>query len=140
MGIGSVVQDFLRSGVECSIVDNMEAKDFRKSETLAFKVNEKNILIMTDKRKSISIYKFIGHFNVCPRILNKNETKEVTGYQSCCLCPFGLKNPLKVYIDVSLKENEYITVPAGIKNLVVQVKPEDIEKVTGGEWIDICKN
>jgi len=56
------------------------------------------------------------------------------------LVPFGLKNPLKVYIDVSLKENEFITVPAGIKNLVVQVKPEDIEKVTGAEWIDICKN
>lgn len=140
MGISSVIQDFLSNGVECSIVENLEAADCRQSETLAFRVSEGNILIVTDKHKSISLCKFIGRFNSSLRMLNRNETKEVTGYQACCLCPFGLKNRLKVYIDVSLKGNEYITVPAGMRNLVVQVKPGDMEKITGGEWVDVCKN
>jgi prolyl-tRNA editing enzyme YbaK/EbsC (Cys-tRNA(Pro) deacylase) len=118
VGIGSVIQDFLSNGVECSIVDSFEEADSRRSETRAFRIKEKNILIVTDKKKGISICKFIEQFNASPRILGKNETKEVTGYPACCLCPFGLKNPLKVYIDVSLKANEHISVPAGMKNYV----------------------
>lgn len=140
MGISSVIQDFLQCGLECSIVEKLEAADCRQSETLAFRVNEKNILIVTDKLKRISLCKFIGHFNSSPRMLNRNETREVTGYQACCLCPFGLKSKLEVYIDVSLKGNDYISIPAGTENLVVQVKPGDIERITGGEWIDVCKN
>jgi len=73
-------------------------------------------------------------------MLNRNETKEVTGYQACCLCPFGLKNRLNVYIVVSLKGNDYITVPAGMRDLVVQVKPGDMERITGGEWWMHAKN
>lgn len=140
MGISSVIQDFLSNGIECSIVDSFEAADSRKYETQAFRVREKNILIVTDKKKGISLCKFIEQFNASPRILNKNETKEVTGYPACCLSPFGLKNPLKVYIDVSLKANEQISVSAGMKNFVVQVSPDDIEKITSAEWIDVCKN
>lgn len=140
MGIGSVIQDFLSNGIECSIVDSFEEANSKRSETLAFRIREKYILIVTDKKKGISLCKFIERFNASPRILNKNEIKEVTGYPACCLCPFGLKNPLKVYIDVSLKVNEHISVPAGMKNYVVKVAPEDMGKITGAEWIDVCKN
>jgi prolyl-tRNA editing enzyme YbaK/EbsC (Cys-tRNA(Pro) deacylase) len=140
MGINSVIQDFLSNGVECSIVDSVEAADSKYSETFAFRVKEKKILIVTDKEKGINLCKFIGYFKASPRMLNRNETKEVTGYPACCLSPFGLKNPLKVYIDVSLKENECISVSAGMKNFIVQVSPEDMEKITSAEWIDVCKN
>jgi prolyl-tRNA editing enzyme YbaK/EbsC (Cys-tRNA(Pro) deacylase) len=140
MGISSVIQDFLSKGIECSIVENFEATDSRKSETKVFRVGDNHILVVTDKKKGISLCKFIEQFNETPIILNKSETREVTGYPACCLSPFGLKNPLKVYIDVSLKANKNISVSAGMKNYVVKVAPGDIEKITRAEWIDVCKN
>jgi len=140
MSIGSVVQDFLNKGLECSIVNCFKAKEICDSETLAFKVKENMILIVSNKKKEISIGKFLHYFKASPNMPSINETREITGHPTGCLSPFGLKNHLKVYIDISLKKKDYISVSAGMKNLVVKVTPGEMLEITGGEWIDIWKN
>ena len=139
MGLSSVVQDFLSKDLECSVENSLEAGS-PKSETHAFKVKAENILIITEKEKEISLGKFIEYFKAGPRMLSRQETKELTGHPAGCLSPFGLKSPLKVYLDVSLLSDNHISVSAGMKNFVVKVSPGDIEKLTGGQWIDICIN
>jgi prolyl-tRNA editing enzyme YbaK/EbsC (Cys-tRNA(Pro) deacylase) len=140
MSIGSVVQDFLKKGLECTILNSFEAGEPNDSVTQAFKVKEQKILIVTDREKEISFEKFLRYFKASPDMLKRNEISEVTGHPSDCLSPFGLKNPLKVYIDVSLKGNNCIQVSAGMKNFVVKLTPLEMAKVTGGQWIDICNN
>ncbi|MCB2294834.1 hypothetical protein LGK95_15140 [Clostridium algoriphilum] len=140
MSIGNVVQDFLNKGLECSIVNSFIDIKTCGSQTLAFKIKEKIILIVTDKDKEISVGKFLHYFKASPSMLSKNETREITGHPIGCLSPFGLKNHLKVYIDVSLKRNDYISVCAGMKNFVINVTPGEMIEVTGGEWIDIWEN
>jgi len=140
MSISSVVQDFLSIGLECSIVNRFKTRERHDSQTLAFKIKEKIILVITDKEKEISVGKFLHYFKASPGILSTSETREITGHPTGCLSPFGLKNPLKVYIDVSLKANDYISVSAGMKNFVVNVTPVEMTKLTSGEWIDIWKS
>lgn len=140
MSISSVVQDFFSEGLECSITNRFKTLETNDSQTLAFKVKEKIILVVTDKNKEISVGKFLHYFKASPSMLSTNETREITGHPRGCLSPFGLKKPLKVYIDVSLKNNNSISVCAGIKNFVVKVTPDEMEKLTRGEWIDIWEN
>ena len=140
MSIGNVVQDFLNRGLECSIVNCFIDRKTCGSQTLAFKIKEKIILIVTDKEKEISVGKFLHYFKASPSKLTKNETREITGHPVGGLSPFGLKNDLKVYIDISLKENDYISVCAGMKNYIVKVTPKEMLEITGGKWIDIWDN
>lgn len=140
MSIGNVVQDFFNKGLECSIVNCFIDRKTCGSKTLAFKIKKKIILIVTDKDNEISVGKFLHFFKASPSVLSKKETREITGHPTGCLSPFGLKNHLKVYIDVSLKRNDYISVCAGMKNFVVKVTPVEMLELTGGEWIDIWEN
>lgn len=137
MSISSVLQDFLSKGLECSIVNGSETRETYDSQTLVFKVKEKIILVVTEKEKEINFKKFLSYFKAIPSMLSTSETREITGHPLGGLSPFGLKNHLKVYIDISLKRNNYISVCAGMKNFVVKVTPWEMEKITDGVWIDI---
>jgi prolyl-tRNA editing enzyme YbaK/EbsC (Cys-tRNA(Pro) deacylase) len=139
MSISSVVQDFLNEGLECSIVNRFKTREIHDSQTFAFKLKEKIILVITDNSNEICAGKFLHYFKARPSLLSESETIQITGHPKGCLSPFGLKNPLKVYIDVSLKNNNYIYICAGIKNFVVNVTPEELTKLTNAEWIDIWK-
>jgi len=140
MSISNVVQDFLNKGLECSIVNCSFDRKTCGSQTSAFKIKEKIILIVTDKGKEISVGKFLHYFKASSSKLSRNEIAEITGHPAGCLSPFGLKNHLKVYIDISLKRNDYISVCAGMKNFIVKVTPGEMLDITGGEWLDICEN
>jgi len=137
MSIANVLQDFLSKGLECSIVNCFGAGEINGAQTFVFKVKEKTILIVTGKDKEINSKKFLNYFKAIPSMLSLSETREITGHPAGGLSPFGLKNHLKVYMDVSLKRNNYISVCAGLKNFVVRVTPWEMEKITEGVWIDI---
>ena len=73
-------------------------------------------------------------------MLKPDEVLEVTGHPVGGVCPFGLKNPLKIYLDISLKKFEYVYPAAGSGNSAVKMTPDELQEITGGKWIDVCKD
>lgn len=153
MSISSVVNHFLSKGLECSIINRFEsnAKFVSKgkesalegvcnAKTSLFKVKDRNILLVTSENKRVGNKKFKDYFNVNPKELSNREIIAITGHPMDGLSPFGLKNPLKVYIDISLKRKNNIYLCAGLKNFVVIVTSKEIVDLTCGEWIDICED
>lgn len=153
MSISSVVNHFLSKGLECSIINRFhidtnfisteKESDLRgkcNAKTLLLRVKNKNILIVTSEDKRISNKKFKDYFKVSPKELSNRDIVRVTGHPMDGLSPFGLKSPLKIYIDICLKRKNYIYLCAGLKNFVVAVTGEDIINLTCGEWIDICED
>ncbi len=47
------------------------------------------------------------------KMLNKDEAVEHTGHAVGGVCPFGLKKPIEVYLDVSLQKHVEIIPAAG---------------------------
>ncbi|AKN31768.1 prolyl-tRNA synthetase [Clostridium carboxidivorans P7] len=151
MSISSVVDDFLSKGIECSINRfEKNSKLFRKEKSnlltkvciakaQIFTVRGENIMVVTDENTIISNIKFREYFKVKPRELSNNEIIKITGHPSGGLSPFGLKNPLKIYIDISLKGKNNIYLCAGMKNFVVTVNYNEIIELTCGQWVDICE-
>jgi len=45
--------------------------------------------------------------------------------------PFGLKNPVKILIDVSVFQEEQISVGSGVRNIAIIMKSADLREALG---------
>ncbi|HBT49346.1 MAG TPA: YbaK/EbsC family protein [Caldanaerobacter subterraneus] len=146
------VRDFFRSrGI------NLEVKIFEDTSTvekaaeslgvtpgeiaksMLFKLKDKYIMVVTAGDKRIDNKKFKETFKAKAKMASPEEVLEVTGHPVGGVCPYGLKNPVEVYYDISLKEYEIVYPAAGDVNAAVEVKVEDLDKIVEGEWVDVCQ-
>lgn len=110
------------------------------AKTLSFKLkDDKCILLVTKGDARIDNRKYKDFFKVKAKMLKPEEVFEVTGHEVGGVCPFGLKNPLEIYLDKSLQEFEYIFPAAGSGNSFVKMTPDELQKITGSKWVDVCK-
>ena len=109
------------------------------AKTLAFKLKDKDILVVTRGDARIDNKKFRNFFKTKAKMLDFDEVEKVTGHPVGGVCPFGLKNPLEVYLDVSIKDFDYVYPAAGAKTTALKITPENMQEITGAEWADICQ-
>lgn len=118
-------------------VIGVEAKFIAK--TLAFKLKEKDILVVTRGDARIDNKKFRTFFKTKAKMLDLNEVEEITGHPVGGVCPFGLKNPIDVYVDVSIKDFDFVYPAAGSRTTALKISPESIQGLTNAEWVDVCQ-
>lgn len=112
----------------------------RIAKTLSFKVNDDAILIVTSGDAKIDNKKFKEEFGCKAKMLTPDETLEYTGHAVGGVCPFALKNNIKVYLDESMKRFETIFPAAGSSNSSIELTCEELYKYSNCEkWINICK-
>jgi len=109
------------------------------AKTMAFGLKDRAILIVTRGDARIDNRKYKDCFHEKATMLNHEEVLEITGHPVGGVCPFGLKNPLDIYLDTSMKEFEYIYPAAGSVNSAVKISPDRLQEVTSGNWVDVCK-
>ncbi|MFO7752736.1 MAG: YbaK/EbsC family protein [Desulfobacteraceae bacterium] len=109
-------------------------------KTLSFKIDEEPVLIVVAGRAKIDNKKYKGYFSTKAKMLNKDEALEYTGHAIGGVCPFGLKKPIDVYLDVSLKNHAEIIPAAGDSCSSIRLTIEELEKYSNcKEWVDVCK-
>jgi prolyl-tRNA editing enzyme YbaK/EbsC (Cys-tRNA(Pro) deacylase) len=74
-----------------------------------------------------------------PRMLGPEETLEATGHPVGGVCPFGLKQPLPVYLDVSLKAFDVVYPAGGSLNTSVEVPASRLFELVADRWVDLCR-
>ena len=109
------------------------------AKTLAFKLRNKNILILTKGGARTDNKKFKSYFKEKSKFLPLGEVYEITGHKPGGVCPFGLTNPLDIYLDISLKEFTTVYPAGGSPNSAVKIDVDYLAEVTKGTWIDISK-
>lgn len=109
------------------------------AKTMAFGLKDKNIIIVSKGDAKIDNRKYKDCFNTKAKMLSSDEVLEITGHPVGGVCPFGLKNPLEIYLDVSLKQYDYVYPAAGAPNAAVRVTLEELPQITNGQWVDVCK-
>jgi len=109
------------------------------AKTMAFGLKDKEIIIVTKGDARIDNRKFKDYFHEKAKMLNYDKVLEITGHPVGGVCPFGLKNPMDIYLDVSMKEFEFVYPAAGSANSAVKISPDRLQEVTGGTWVDVCK-
>ncbi|MGI5902085.1 MAG: YbaK/EbsC family protein [Desulfitobacteriia bacterium] len=153
MGVGEVKKYFKDKGL------NYEVLEFEAStatvelaaealgvqpgliaKTMAFKLkDEQKILLICAGDKRIDNRKFKKTFHSKGKMLSQEEVEDATGHPVGGVCPFGLRNELPVYLDVSLKAYDFVYPAAGSSNSAVKITPEDLEKITKGKWVEVSR-
>ncbi len=109
-------------------------------KTLSFKVEDEPVLIVVAGDRKIDNKKYKEFFGKKAKMLSLDEAQEYTGHPVGGICPFGLKRPIKTYLDVSLKEYKEILPAAGSRNSAVKLGIQELEVHSGSiGWIDVCK-
>lgn len=111
----------------------------RIAKTLSLRVGERVILIVAAGTSRMDNKKVKAQFGVKPKMLGIEEVAEITGHEVGGVCPFGLKSPLPVYCDVSLKAYDIVVPAAGSTHSAVRIAPERMAELVGAEWVDVCE-
>jgi len=75
-----------------------------------------------------------------PKMLGLDEVADITGHEVGGVCPFGLKTPLPVYCDVSLRAFDEVVPAAGSTHSAVRITPARMAELTAAEWVDVCES
>lgn len=113
----------------------------RIAKTLSFRgQNDKAILIVAAGDVKIDNKKFRQTFGIKARMLNPDEVLEQTGHAVGGVCPFGLKNELDVYLDVSMKRFDTLFPACGSSNSAIELTLDELYQFSSAkEWVDVCK-
>lgn len=109
------------------------------AKTMAVSLKDREALIVTKGDAKIDNRKFKDVFSTKCKMLSLEEVVEITGHPVGGVCPFGLKKPMDVFLDISLKDYDYVYPAAGSINSSIKITPADLQKITDGIWIDVCK-
>lgn len=110
------------------------------AKTLSFIVDEKpvNVVMAGDGRVNSS--KFKAQFHTKPSMVPRDQVEELIGFAPGGVCPFGVREDIPVWLDVSMKRFEYIHPAGGNEFISVKLTPEELEKASDAVgWCDVCK-
>ena len=111
----------------------------RIAKTLAVRAGEHLFLVVARGDARLDNRKCKEEFGARPRMLGSEETLEVTGHPVGGVCPFGLKSPLPILLDVSLKHFDIVYPAGGSLNTSVKVSPDRLFELVGTSWVDLCR-
>ena len=110
------------------------------AKTLSLRIGERVVLIVASGTARMDNKKVKALFGGKPKMLGVHEVAEITGHDVGGVCPFGLKTPLPVYCDVSLKAFDEVVPAAGSTHSAVRIAPSRMAELTTAEWVDVCEN
>jgi prolyl-tRNA editing enzyme YbaK/EbsC (Cys-tRNA(Pro) deacylase) len=112
----------------------------RIAKTLSLRIGERVVLIVASGTSRMDNRKVKARFGGKPKMLGIDEVAEITGHEVGGVCPFGLKTPLPVYCDMSLRAFDEIVPAAGSTHSAVRIAPSRMAELVDAEWIDVCQD
>lgn len=110
------------------------------AKTLSFLVGEQPILIVTAGNMKIDNSKYKHYFHKKAKMISFDSVETIIGHSAGGVCPFGINDGIDVYLDVSLKQYEYVYPACGSSNSAIKLNIQELEKYSQyKEWIDVCK-
>jgi prolyl-tRNA editing enzyme YbaK/EbsC (Cys-tRNA(Pro) deacylase) len=110
----------------------------RIAKTLSLRIGERVVLIVASGTSRMDNKKVKALFGGKPKMLGLEEVTEITGHEVGGVCPFGLKTPLPVYCDISLKAFDEVVPAAGSTHSAVRIAPTRLAELVNAEWVDLC--
>ncbi len=111
----------------------------RIAKTLAVRAGDHLFLLVARGNARLDNRKCKDEFGARPRMLGAEETFELTGHAVGGVCPFGLKQALPVYLDVSLQAFDTVYPAGGSTNTSVEVPTDRLFDLVAERWVDLCR-
>ena len=110
------------------------------AKTMSFLIGEEAILILTEGTAKVDNRKYKDTFHMKAKMIPFEEVEGWIGHTPGGVCPFGIKEGIKVYLDESLKQFDTVYPAAGNDHSAVKLTIAELEEVAGAVgWVDVCK-
>lgn len=110
------------------------------AKSITFSVNGEPVMILAAGDTKIDNPKYKAYFGTKAKMLTAAEVDELIGHSVGGVCPFGVNDGVKVYLDESLKRFETVYPACGSSNSCLKLTIAELEELSGYcEWIDVCK-
>ena len=110
------------------------------AKTMSFLIEEEAILILTEGTARVDNRKYKDTFHMKAKMIPFEEVEKWIGHAPGGVCPFGIKEGVKVYLDESLKQFDTVYPAAGNDHSAVKLTIAELEEVAGAVgWVDVCK-
>ncbi len=144
LGIWSMmdrVQEFETSSATVELAaEALAVIPARIAKSLSFLTKEGCVLIIAAGDAKIDNGKYKAFFGEKAKMLPIEEVEEYTGHPVGGVCPFALKEGVKVYLDESLKRFETVYPAAGSASSAVEMSCDELFQCSRATaWIDVCK-
>ena len=111
----------------------------RIAKTLSFLVDGGAVLVVAAGDARVDNPKFKAQFHTKAKMLSPEEVVNLVGHAVGGVCPFAVTEGVKVYLDESLRRFETVFPACGSSNSAIELTLPELEQLSGGEWIDVCK-
>lgn len=110
------------------------------AKTLSFLIDGRAVLIVVRGDARIQNHKFKEQFHTKAKMLPWDQVEEMVGHEPGGVCPFGVNDGVEVYLDVSLKDFDYVYPAAGNDHSGVKLTPEELYEISGAAaWVDVSQ-
>ncbi len=110
------------------------------AKTLSFLVGEQVVLIVMAGDTKIDNAKYKTYFGKKATMLPPSDVETLVGHAVGGVCPFGIKEGVKVFLDISLKRFDKVYPACGGSNTAIGLNIEELEIMSNfEEWIDVGK-
>ena len=136
----AVIESTMSSATVVLAAEAYGVEPARIAKTLSLRVGDRVVLIVAAGTSRMDNKKVKAQFGGKPKMLGVDEVAEITGHEVGGVCPFGLKTPLPVYCDVSLRAFDIVVPAAGSTHSAVRIAPQRMAELTAAEWVDVCQS
>jgi prolyl-tRNA editing enzyme YbaK/EbsC (Cys-tRNA(Pro) deacylase) len=135
----AVIESSISSATVALAAEAYGVEPGRIAKTLSLRIGERVVLIVASGTSRMDNKKVKTLFGGKPKMLGVDEVAAITGHEVGGVCPFGLKVPLPIYCDVSLKAFDKVVPAAGSTHSAVCIAPARMAELVKAEWVDVCE-
>ena len=112
----------------------------RIAKTLSFSVGGEPVLIVAAGDAKIDNSKYKAQFSAKAKMLTPDEALALVGHAVGGVCPFAVRDGVRVFLDASLRRFERVVAACGSSNSVIELTLAELETHAHPEaWVDVFK-
>lgn len=140
-GMENRIQEFQVSSATVELAAQaLHCDPERIAKTLSFMVKDRVVLVVTAGDMKIDNSKYKAQFGTKAKMLSPDDAEILVGHKVGGVCPFGVKEGVEIYLDMSLKRFETVFPACGSSNSAIELTISELEKYSGFlGWVEVCK-
>ena len=129
-----------KSGTVEEAANALDVKPEMIAKTLSLLIHDEVILIVTEGTSKIDNHKYKQTFHIKAKMIPYDEVETLVGHAPGGVCPFGIHEGIKVYLDKSLQKFETVYPACGSDRSAVKMSIQELEDASNYvKWVDVCK-
>ena len=140
-GLGDRYREFTVSSATVALAaEALHCEAGRIAKTLSILTSTGPVLVVAMGLARLDNRKFKDAFHTKAKMLTADQAAEMIGHTVGGVCPFGVNEGVKVYLDESLKRFETVYPAAGSSNSAIELTIPELEELSSyTAWVDVAK-